>query len=165
MELLWAYSWHPSDFFNSTTASKSTVNRTSNQQVNLSQCINKHTLTRQHNLNIKTHITGYGSTNSPDSAAATQGISVFIDQLFLVCGFVNSWHACFVLPKTVSGCLFYHTHYLFITCYAFWKASCYLDCCSICITTIIICAYLIRIVISVIWVTGSFSSLSCDLTR
>lgn len=42
-------------------------------------------------------------------------------------------------------------------------ALCYLDCCSICIKTIIICMYLIRIVISFIWVTAIFTLLWFNL--
>lgn len=37
------------------------------------------------------------------------------------------------------------------------EALCYLDCCSICIMTIIMCMYLISVVISFICVTGIFS--------
>lgn len=95
-------------------------------------------------------------------AVATQGISVLIDQLFLVCGMLCKFMTCLrCLSK--NSCRVLALPYAISSSPAMLfdggEALCYLDCCSICITTIIICMYLISIVISFIWMTGILSSL------
>lgn len=97
-------------------------------------------------------------------AAATQVVSMLIDQLCLVCGMLCKFMTCllcfyqkqFLGICSIIGCGISSSPAML---FDGGEALCYLDCCSICITTIIICMYLIRIVISFIWVTGIFSSL------
>lgn len=100
-----------------------------------------------------------------DMAAATQGISVLIDQLFLACAMLCKFTTCFLCLTKNSSCVLAPSCTISSSAAPLFdggEASRYLDCCSICITTIIICMYLIRTVISFIWVTGFFffSSLS-----
>lgn len=105
-----------------------------------------------------------------DMAAATQGISVLIDQLFLACAMLCKFTTCFLCLTKNSSCVLAPSCTISSSAAPLFdggEASRYLDCCSICITTIIICMYLIRTVISFIWVTGFFfflPSLSCDFT-
>lgn len=99
-------------------------------------------------------------------AATTEGISTLIDQLFLVCGMLCKFMTC--LPcLTQNSCRVLVLSYAISSSPAMLfdggEALCYLDCCSICIMTIIICMYLISTVISFIW--QAFYPLSCDLTR
>lgn len=95
-------------------------------------------------------------------AAAARLISVLIDQLFLVCGLLCKFMTC-LLCLTKNSCGIFGLSYAIFSSPAMFfdggEAPCYLDCCSICITTIIICMYLISIVISFIWLTGFFFSL------
>lgn len=94
-----------------------------------------------------------------DMAAATQGISVLIDQLFLACALLCKFTTCLLCLTKNSSCVLAPSCAISssaATLFDGGEALCYLDCCSICITTIIICMYLIRTVISFIWVTGFF---------
>lgn len=95
-----------------------------------------------------------------DMAAASQGIPVLIDWLFLVCGMLCKLMTCLLcFTKRQYTYVFAMSYAISLSPVMLFDgggALCYLDCCSICIQTIIICTYLIRIVISFIWVTAIF---------